>query len=144
MKITNQFLKKIKACQDQIELFEEIFPSGCCIDKNSVVKAAEQGLYISWFANHVLFGSFLSKFQIKNNLIWAEHWNEIKFLWSSNWRTEYAPDVEIENLWNKHQLKIKSFTTSYQIRSALLFEEIYSTINDKYYEYLLESCEDSY
>jgi hypothetical protein len=129
MKITNQFLKKIKACQDQIELFEEIFPSGCCIDKNSVVKAAEQGLY---------------KFQIKNNLIWAEHWNEIKFLWSSNWRTEYAPDVEIENLWNKHQLKIKSFTTSYQIRSALLFEEIYSTINDKYYEYLLESCEDSY
>ncbi len=48
MKITREFLKNHRACQEQRELFEKAFPGGMEFTFANLMKAARRGLEVHW------------------------------------------------------------------------------------------------
>ena len=53
MKITVGLLKKVRACDSQVELFEKVFPKGCNITERNTLKALQKGLQVDWLIQFV-------------------------------------------------------------------------------------------
>ncbi len=51
MFVNKELLNQLMACPSQIEIFEQTFPEGTEITKESIEKAAEAGLDLYWFAS---------------------------------------------------------------------------------------------
>lgn len=49
-RVTVKWLEKMKACNQQVQLFEELFPKGAAFTRANLIKAAKGGLDIRWFA----------------------------------------------------------------------------------------------
>ena len=54
MKITKKLLKSLKACDEQVELFNKTFPSGTEITKEACLTAASVGIDFDWACNNLL------------------------------------------------------------------------------------------
>lgn len=54
MKITKGYLTRLRACQEGIDLFNSVFPSGADVTVQNIEKAVERGLPFLWFSYQVL------------------------------------------------------------------------------------------
>ena len=53
-KITKEFLQKLKACKDQVEVFNSLFPDGAEVTEENCKYAAENDINFSWAINNIL------------------------------------------------------------------------------------------
>ena len=54
MKITAKKLRKLKACKEQVEIFEKEWPQGCRVTLKACRRAVELGLDLNWAVGHIL------------------------------------------------------------------------------------------
>ena len=52
MKITAEFLRKMRACESQVSIFERAFPDGAEVTAESLAKAHAAGLGVAWVAQN--------------------------------------------------------------------------------------------
>ncbi len=52
--ITLEWLKEHYACEDQIEIFLQVFGNSAELNEANAAKALEAGLDLDWFARHIL------------------------------------------------------------------------------------------
>jgi preprotein translocase subunit Sss1 len=71
-RITVEMLKTRKACSDQVELFERVFPQGAPVSMRSFAKARKAGLDTRWTA-HLLGGPALVEYKKVRDPAWAEY-----------------------------------------------------------------------
>lgn len=60
MKITVEYLKRLNACKDQVDLFAKTFPDGAKVTRDNLAKARAAGLNVEWFAAEVYRGAVKS------------------------------------------------------------------------------------
>ena len=61
--ITLAMIEAHEACEDQVQLFKQLYPSGeVIVTRESVRAAAEAGLSVAWGSNHLLKGRFLKAY----------------------------------------------------------------------------------
>ena len=61
-RITVEMLKQIDACEDQVELFEQVFPKGAPVSMRSLAKAQKAGLDV-FFAERLLTGPAWAEYE---------------------------------------------------------------------------------
>ena len=67
MKITKELLISLNACQDQIKIFESVFPEGAELNTKNVKLAAVKNLNLLWlFENAKLSGVFICMYGSKH------------------------------------------------------------------------------
>jgi hypothetical protein len=71
-RITVEMLKAHKACSDQVELFERVFPRGAPVSMRSFAKARKAGLDTRWTA-HLLRAPALAEYKKARAPAWAEY-----------------------------------------------------------------------
>ena len=71
-RITVEMLKQIDACEDQVELFEQVFPKGAPVSMRSLVKAKKAGLDV-FFANAFSTGQAWAEYEKVTGQAWAEY-----------------------------------------------------------------------
>ena len=71
--VTSRFLVKLKACEDQLDLFKKVFPRGAELSEADVVKAAKAGLSLGWLAEHTLSGPALAEYDKARGPALAEY-----------------------------------------------------------------------
>ncbi len=54
MKITLEWLREQRACDDQVAIFKQVFGNEAALDMPSAVKAIEARLDLDWLAGHLL------------------------------------------------------------------------------------------
>jgi hypothetical protein len=54
MDINKQFLSSISACEPQLRLFKVIFPEGCVLTADNLIKAEKGGLNVTWLISQLM------------------------------------------------------------------------------------------
>ena len=70
-RITVEMLKQVDACEEQLELFEQVFPSGAPVSMRSLMKAKREGLDV-FFAERLLEGQAWAEYEKVAGQAWAE------------------------------------------------------------------------
>ena len=71
--ITKEMLSEAKACEDQVQLFAEIFPDGARVNGINALKADKAGLDIDWAVEKFLSESKLGDFRAKRKPLYADY-----------------------------------------------------------------------
>ena len=72
-RVTSRFLVKLKACEDQLDLFKKVFPRGARLSEASVIKAVEARLDLGWLAAKTLSGLARAEYRKVCALAWSEY-----------------------------------------------------------------------
>ena len=83
MKITRQWLKRRKACQDQVAIFDSEWPEGTEVTEASLLRAAELDLSLTWFAQHYLHSpSSWVEYRQQEERFWEKYWLQTEGFWA--------------------------------------------------------------
>lgn len=74
MRITAKKLQGKGACSDQVEVFAAEWPDGVEVTEEALLRAADLGLGLTWFAKHFLPRLFLAEYRRQKD----RHWDEYK------------------------------------------------------------------
>ena len=71
--ITPEWLKEHDACEDQVTLFEEIWPDGAAITQEALATAASAGLNLEWLAERLFSDSTYADYEVQRALLYADY-----------------------------------------------------------------------
>jgi len=133
MKITVGLLRKLKACDSQIETFKKVFPKGAQVNKKNYLKAIAKNLSVDWLkGRNTDFDKACSKiFRQRTNLKSPTSINsKSKYIISPN--SEYFPSQAISsegtirefilNLTshgNWHSMRSDNYYNSYHLKDLI-------------------------
>ena len=73
MRVTVKSLRKLRACEDQVALFAAEWPDGVEVSEAVLLRAAEIGLDLDWWAQRVLSPPLLAEYERQRAPLWAEY-----------------------------------------------------------------------
>ena len=63
MRITNETLTRIRACEDQVQIFSLEWPDGCEVTVETILRAYSLGLNVDYVATKVLRATTLAEYE---------------------------------------------------------------------------------
>lgn len=90
VKITEEILRRKRACADQIAIFAGEWPEGCEVSEATLLRAAELKLDLTWFAEHFLPPPLWAEYRRQVALRLAEYRRQVAPLWAE-YRRQAAP-----------------------------------------------------
>jgi len=94
-RITVEMLKAHKACSDQVELFERVFPRGAPVSMRSFAKARKAGLDTRWTA-HLLRAPALAEYKKVRAPALAEYKKAYDAAWAEDKKVRAPALAEYE------------------------------------------------
>ena len=133
MKITPDILREKRACSEQVKLFASEWPEGGEVTEAGLLRAAEVGLDLDWFATNFLPSPLLSKYESQNAPLLAEYERQNALLLAKYYR-QSAP------LWAEYNRQNALLLAKYYRQSAPLYAEYKRQNAPLYAEYNRQSA----
>ena len=116
--ITREWLNACKACEEQADLFEKIWPEGGPVNQETLTSAARAGLDLEWFAEQILPGSFYCTYLEKDDTLRADYLTARRTL-SSDYHTKLNPlyddyHAKRDILYSENQTKCDALYSEYE------------------------------
>lgn len=131
--ITSEWLVDHGACTSQRQLFEKEWPEGGNITKDSLIRGAELGLDLEWFAREIVPGLFGDEYRAKRDLLDVKYCAERDTLYTE-YRTKrgalYAEyEVKVGPARSEYPTKRDSLDIEHWANSDALLAEYKAKIN---------------
>jgi hypothetical protein len=137
VKITKTWLKERGACEDQLELFDKLYPDGVELTRAALIEAANAGLHVDWLEDQLDIKSILrNEYEHQKILLWTEYWRQIAPLWAEYerertplWRSALSTgswaeyERQKEPLQNEYERLIAPILAEYECQRALLLAD---------------------
>ena len=133
MKITKEFLKRKRACADQVALFAEEWPEGAEVTLDTCLRAAQIGLDFGWAAENLLSADGREEWRAKRDVVYAEYLAKRDVV-DAEWRAKREPiDAECrakrEAIDAEWRAKLALIDTECRAKRAVLFYELFAKEN---------------
>ena len=112
MRVTAELLRAKDACEDQVDLFESLFPAGVEITHELCVKYAGDFDW-NWATNNLLPIRVLADYDAKNAMVWADYEAKHVALWA-----DY--DAKYAAIWKDYDAKHDALRADYEAERTSL------------------------
>ena len=132
MKITTEWLRKKRACAEQVAIFDREWPDGAELTPQNVDRAVALGLTVDWLLSYVLIGAKRQRYYAEVTPI-LEHckaevapfWERYKAEVTPIWERYYA---EVTSLWERYDAEVAPFWERYKAEVTSLWEHYYAEV----------------
>ena len=129
--ITANMLRGKRACEEQVDLFESLFPNGTKITESLCMKYGRE-FDLNWFTKRFFPENLREDYSAKRAPLWADYEAKHASLWE-DYKAKRAPllaDYEAKNtpLLADYNAKNAPLWADYRAKNAILFWEVFSKL----------------
>ena len=120
MKITREYLEKLGACEEQLDLLFKEFPDGGEVTLEKCLRAAELGISLDWAAETLLSARARKAYEEAHVLAWKAY-EEVR---APAWEAYREVQAPAWKAYNKAQARAKKVYHEAQAPAKKAYEEV--------------------